>query len=212
MILTAAAWGKRGRVVNISSSGALLEVPAPAGLSGDKVAVEIRLDGPQRDWMRLTGRVMRMEAGRIAVAFEDKPSEFDDLMADITSASRTNDRWLSVVMIDATESRRVAMAEAFRAAGCDVIDVATPLAAIVELGESHFEPDLIAIADSLPSTVSEELRRFVETDHPEVKLVRITDDSIEPVGLAHWLSTTNPDDDLLARIRAVLGRPAAWQG
>lgn len=208
MILTAEAWGKRGRVLDISATGALLEVPAPHGLSGDKVAVELRLDGPRREWLRLTGRVVRIEVGRIAVAFDESSREFEDLMAEIGNASHSNDRWLSVVMIDATESRRAAMAEAFRAAGCVVIDVATPLAAVIELGESHFEPDLITIADSEPSVISDELRGFVAAEHPEVKLLRITDDTIEPVGFAHWLSTTNPDNDLLARIRTMLLRPA----
>src|SRR5207302_3336948 len=159
-----------------------------------------------RDWLRMRGLVVRVDPGTIAIAIAPVPEAFAVLVDETSNASRTNDRRLSVVLIDATVGRRMPIAEAFRAAGCDVIDVATPLDAIVELGASHFEPDLIAIADSLPGSVSDELRRFVEAEHPGAKLVRIGDDPLEPVGLAHWLSTLDPQGDLVARIRRLLVR------
>jgi hypothetical protein len=98
------------------------------------------------------------------------------------------------------------MAEAFRATGCAVVDVSTPLEAIVRLGEFHFEPDIIAIADSLPETIAGELRAFTNVEHPRAKLITIGDDVIEPAGLAHWLSSDDPDDDLAKRVRELLLR------
>jgi hypothetical protein len=88
-----------------------------------------------------------------------------------------------------------------------VIDVSTPLEAIVRLGEAPFEPDLIAIADSLPGQISDDLREFVEREHPRAKLVTIGDEVDDPTGLVHWLSSRNPNSDLVTRVRHVLSRP-----
>ena len=74
----------------------------------------------------------------------------------------------------------------------------------MRLGESEFEPDLIAIADSLPASTSDQMRRFVEAEHPRARLVTIGDAATAPDGLALWLSSANPNTDLAARIRTVL--------
>lgn len=73
-------------------------------------------------------------------------------------------------------------------------------------GESSFEPDLIAVADSIPSTVAGELRAFIDREHPRAKLVTISDDVAEPDGVGHWLSSVDPSSDLPNRVREVLGR------
>ena len=203
--LTAAEWSTRGRIVNVGVGGALLRARTPVGAVGEAVEIELRLDGASRRWMRLPCRVTRIELAAIAVEVASAPDEFEALIAEVSLASRTNVRRLSVVLIDESVGRRIQIAEAFRAAGCAVIDVSTPLGAIVELGQSQFEPDLIAIADSLPESVSEELRGFVESEHPAARLVRIGNDRLEPVGLANWLSTMNPQNDLVDRIRRLLG-------
>ena len=115
---------------------------------------------------------------------------------------------MSVVLIDGHTERRWAIAEGFRATGCAVIEASTPLEAIVRLGESSFEPDVIAVADSYPTSEAEEMRVFVERDHPNVKLVTIGDALIEPDGIAHWLSSADPGSDLPDRVREVLVRAA----
>ena len=205
--MTASSWERRGRIANISVGGLLLAAHVPISVLDEKVAVDLRLDGPVRDWLRISGRIVRNESASIAVAFDDTPPAFADLITETSSDSRSNDRTMSVVLIDELVARRLSIAEAFRSAGCTVLDVATPLEAIVALGESHFEPDLIAIGDSLPGTTADELHGFVEREHPQVKLVRIGDNTVEPLGVAHWLSSSNPEDDLLQRIRRLLGRP-----
>jgi hypothetical protein len=112
-----------------------------------------------------------------------------------------------VVMIDSDLARRTLMADGFRAVGCAVLEGATPLEAIVRLGESHFEFDVIAIADSIPSATSEDLRRFVSAEHPNVKLVTIGVDIDSPSGIAHWLSSTDVGADLPRRVRNVVTKP-----
>jgi hypothetical protein len=198
-----------GRIANLGKGGALLRttVAVPDNLVGRSAAIELRLDGGLQEWMRITGRVLRITADSVAVAFDGVPDDFAQLIDESATASHAHARILSVVLLDATATRRSVMAEVFRAAGCQVLEVTTPLEAIVRLGESQFEPDLIAVADSLPTSTSDELRRFVEREHPRAKLVTIGDDLVEPSGIAHWLSSADPDSDLAARVQRVILRP-----
>lgn len=199
----------RGRVGNVCTGGLSMTtlVTAPDRLLTRTVEVELRFDTQQAAWIQLRGHVLRIGATTIAIGFDTVPVGFARMIDDALTASNGNARILSLVIIDATTERRLRMAEGFRAAGCAVVDVSTPLEAIVRLGEFHFEPDVIAVADSLPSLIADEMRTFVEREHPRAKLVTIGDDVTEPEGLAHWLSSTNPGDDLPARIRTLLIRP-----
>ncbi len=147
---------------------------------------------------------MRIGANSIVVRLDMVPPSFSGIVDQAFAASNHHDRLLSVLLVDSAPVRRSAMREAFRAAGCRVIDVSTPLEAIVRLGESDFEPDLVAIADSLPMRISDELRRFVDMEHPRARLVTIGDAIDAPAGLRQWLSASNPAGDLALRIRSVL--------
>jgi hypothetical protein len=196
----------RGRIANLSRAGLSMTtpVPAPARLLDSPADIDLRLDDRHSTWLELHGRVLRLDADSVALALDVVPAPVLQIIDDIVMASHHHQRVLSIVLVDATPGRRIEMTEAFRAAGCGVIDVSTPLEAIVRLGESHFEPDLIAIADSSPAAVSDELRRFVDTEHPRAKLVTISDAASEPTGLLHWLSAADPAGDLATRIRKVL--------
>lgn len=198
----------RGRVANISTGGILanLLVTAPDRLIGEPVDLELRLDTQQSAWLHLRGRVLRIGSTTIAISLDVVPDSFERVIDESLTASHSRKRVLSIVIVDATLSRRLQMAEAFRASGCAVVDVSTPLEAIVRLGEFHFEPDVIAIADSLPSSIASELRTFINMAHPRAKLVTIGDHAVEPEGLAHWLSSFNPDGDLAKRVLALLMR------
>jgi hypothetical protein len=208
VLLVAGEHTERGRIANLGRHGLLMITDATAAeqVLDRPVEIELRLDDGRSEWLRLSGRALRIEATSIAVSFDDAPAELARLIEETSTASYAHQRIMSVVLIDATANRRGSIAEAFRAVGCDVIDVSTPLEAIVRLGESRFEPDLIAIADSIPSSTSEDLRRFVEREHPDAKLVTIGDDLVEPTGLAHWLSAADPESDLSARVLELLGR------
>jgi PilZ domain len=199
----------RGRIANVSGGGlsVITLVTAPDRVLGRNVDLELRFDTQQAAWLQLSGKILRIAATSIAIGFDTVPPGFVHVIDDALTASNGHNRILSIVIVDATTERRLRMAEAFRAAGCAVVDVSTPLEAIVRLGEFHFEPDVIAVADSIPSLIADEMRRFVDHEHPRAKLVTIGDGAIEPDALVHWLSSINPGDDLAARIRDVLTRP-----
>ena len=206
VVMHADTYVLRGRVANLSHGGLLVETrtTAPERLLGATVQVQVRLDGAGSSWLELVGRVSRIGANSLAVLLTAVPPSFTRIVDDIVARSHRNDRVLSIVLVDATTDRRAAMAEGFRSVGCAVIEVSTPLEAIVRLGESDFEPDVIAIADSAPAAISEELRRFVDAEHPEAWMVKIGDAKTAPEGLRHWLSDADPKGDLAARIRLLL--------
>ena len=199
----------RGRLANVSGGGlcAITLVTAPERVHGRTVDIELRFDTQQSEWVQLSGRIVRVGPTSIALSFNSVPDGFVELIDETLTASLNRKRLMSILMVDATLDRRLRLAEAFRSAGCAVLDVSSPLEAIVRLGEYHFEPDIVAIADSLPDTVSSELRAFVTHEHPRAKQVTIGDQITEPDGLEHWLSSLDPGDDLAARVRRVLFAP-----
>ena len=128
------------------------------------------------------------------------------MIDEMSTASRADARIITVVLIDADPQRSSAMAAGFRATGCSVIEATTPLEAIVRLGESSFEPDIIAVADSQTDD-ADEMRAFVDREHPDARLITIGDEIFQPDGFANWLSSANPDADLAARVREALVAP-----
>ena len=196
----------RGRIANVSLGGLLAttRVTAPERLLGARVAIELRLDGRDGGWFDLGGRVERIGSNSLAVRFDTVPPGFVSALEDMLTASHDRRRVLSIVHVDADAERRAALVRGFRASYCNVIDAATPLEAIVRLGESHFEPDVIAIADSSPATIADELRRFVDSEHPRARVLTIGHELAGPDGAGRWLSSANPADDLVPRIRKLL--------
>src|SRR5690348_11622344 len=140
-----------GRLANISAGGMYVatEMSLPARLLGRVVDLELRFDGALAAWQRARGRVCRIHADGAAIVFDAPTAPTLLRMIDeLTTASHASARVTSVVLIDAVAERRAALATGFRATGCDVVEAATSLEAIVRLGESHFEPDIIAVAES----------------------------------------------------------------
>lgn len=204
-IISAPTWSRRGRITNLSATGMELALDDALAPCSDALAISVRLDGADHAWHALAGRLLRTDGGTVAIAFDRVPPAFMALLDTTARASRTHDRRISVVLVDPQLARRSTIAEGFRAAGCSVLDVSTPLEAIVRLGESEFEPDVIAIADSHPEASADQLRTFVEREHPAAQLVRIGDAAAPPADLAQWLSSAGTADALLTRIRQVLG-------
>lgn len=207
--LVAGEHALRGRIANLCQGGMLIAtaIGAPSKLLARRVELELRLDGHQAEWTRATGQVIRIQPDGIAISFEEISQPLARLIEQMTAASRAHLLTPLTVLLDADPDRRSTMAKGFYAAGCRVVETATPLEAIVRLGESTFEPDLIAIADSTPAAVADDLRRFVERNHPRAKLVTIGNGMIEPQGIPLWLSSANPRADLEARICEILDRP-----
>lgn len=200
----------RGRISNLGGGGMLVsaESTSTESLLTRPIEIDLRLDGGEDEWLRVRGRVRRIGGETLAIEFETVPPSLVQLVDDTATASHRHVRILSVVLVDAIAIRREAIAEAFRSSGCSVIDTSTSLEAIVRLGEAQFEPDLIVIADSIPSATSQELRQFVEREHPAAKLITVGDELVEPAGLGHWLSSANVEGDLVARVRELLSRPS----
>ena len=200
----------RGRLVNLGSGGMYVatEITLPDRLLARMVGVELRLDGPLAVWQSLVGRVSRIAADGVAVVFDAATTPALLRMIDeLTTASHANARVVSVVLIDQDLPRRAAMAEGFRAAGCDVVEVGTQLEAIVRLGESDFEPDIIAVASTEPATTAHAMGAFVEHFHPSSMLVTIGPGLGGPDGLANWLSDATASADLPTRILELLFAP-----
>jgi hypothetical protein len=199
---------QHGRIANLSEGGAyvLTSTTAPERLLQRNVDLELRLDAGHAEWLRATGRIIRVHRGGVAIAFDLLAAPLLRMIDELSTASRAHARVISVVLIDADPQRISAMAAGFRATGCEVIEAATPLEAIVRLGESSFEPDVIAVADSQTDD-ADEMRTFVEREHPNAKLITIGDEIFHPDGFANWLSSANPNADLPARVREALVAP-----
>ena len=196
---------QHGRIGNLGEDGAyvLTSTTAPDCLLQRNVDLELRLDAGHAEWLRATGRIIRIHRGGVAIAFDLLAAPLLRMIDELSTASRADARIITVVLIDADPQRRSAMVAGFRATGCSVIEAATPLEAIVRLGESSFEPDVIAVADSANDD-ADEMRAFVEREHPDAKLITIGDELLQPDGFANWLSSANPDADLPARVREAL--------
>lgn len=207
-VLRALGHEQRGRIANLGEGGLYIQtsVTAPDRMLARSVELEIRLDAGHAEWLRATGHIIRIRSDGLAIAFDLLAAPLLRMIDEQSTASRARARIISVVLIDADEQRRSAMTVGFRATGCTVIEAATPLEAIVRLGELSFEPDVIAVADSC-GNAAEEMRLFVERDHPHAKLLTIGDDVLRPDGFANWLSAANPDADLATRVRDALVAP-----
>jgi hypothetical protein len=199
----------RARLVNLSEGGFLATtlVTPPARLLGRSVDIELRLDDPLSQWNRLQGTIMRIGNGSIALALDATPA-LVRLVDGMTAASRARERVISIILIDEDDTRRQLLAEGFRTVGCSLIEAATSLEAIVRLGESSFEPDVIAVADSIPAATANEMREFVGRNHPRVKLVSITD-VVDPGVNIFQLTPEDLCGNLADAIRRLLGRPGS---
>jgi hypothetical protein len=205
---------QRGRIANISLGGVYIvtKVAMPDRMLARLIDFEMRLDAGNATWLRSTGRVVRLRPNGVAIAFDNLTGPLRRVIEDITSSAHARARILMVVLVDADQERRGAMAAGFRTAGCHVLEASQPLEAIVRLGESSFEPDVVAIADTNPANEANDMRRFVEAYHPTARLITIGDELLQPDGLAHWVSSNNPSDDLAARLRGALVGPKSRGG
>jgi hypothetical protein len=188
----------RGRLVYATT-----ELELVGDVLGQVIDVELRFDGALAVWQRIAGRVSRIDRAGVAIVFDSPTSPLLLRMIDeLTTASHASARVISVVLIDVNAARRATIAAGFRKVGCEVLEVATSLEAIVRLGESHFEPDVIAVANS--ETGAHEMRAFIERDHASSMLVTIGPELLDPAGLANWLSSSPSAASLPGRIRELL--------
>ena len=110
--------------------------------------------------------------GQVAVAFDDIPTDFEDRIQAELVAALEEAGVVDVLVVDPVALRRGQLAASLRARGRHVSEAATPLDAIDRLGESRHHPGMIAIADTVPAGIADELRAYVRVEHPDVRLVR----------------------------------------
>ncbi len=163
-----------GAVVDVSATGLRARLAAHGARcdQGERVALEVRLDGARGGWHRLFGRVVRLELeGDVIVALDEPPPDFDDAIQEQLLAMLESDAIDHVLLVDPVAWRRIQLAATMRATGCRVSEAATPLEALAHLGESREHFSVIAVADSTPSSVADELRAYLGKEHQRLRVV-----------------------------------------
>jgi hypothetical protein len=172
-----------GRVVDLAVGGICVRTELPIcliGLIGELVRVDVRLDACASKHFALLGRVLRVShpTRRMAIGFDAVPDDFEDCVQDELLAAVEHDELPRMVLVDTVGGRRNKIASAFRNAGCHVTEASTPLEAIANLTGSRFALGLIAIADTVPETVAEELREFLLEEYAGAHMVAIGSSAI----------------------------------
>jgi hypothetical protein len=178
----------------------------PIGLIGERVHVDLKLDADASRHFALLGHVLRVSVPtrHMAIGFDTIPDDFEDCVQDELLAAVEHDVLPRMVLMDTVDGRRNRIASAFRNAGCHVTEASTPLEAIAQLGGSRFELGLIAIADTVPETVAEQLREFLLDEHPGTHMVAIGRSSAQRDPAGSWLCSTNVRGDLQTRVDRVM--------
>jgi len=198
----------QGRVVDLARDSVCVRADLPferGGLVGALVHVDLRFDAcPAR--FALSGRVLRVDspAGSIAIEFDFVPEGFSGFVQDELLAAVAHDSLPRMILVDSSGGRRSSIASAFRSAGCEVAEASTPLEAISYLGGSRFELNLIAVVDTVPEAVAEELRAFLLDAHPGAHMVSIGRSAAHRAPAASWLCSTSGLDDLQVRVERVM--------
>lgn len=165
-----------GEILDVSAGGVrcVLVAPHPQFRLDDRVELELRFDGANDGWWQLPGHVVRCGAGsEIAVSFRDLPDEFEDVIQCELIASLESARVQHVLLVDPISARRGEIAASLRAGGCRVSEAATPLDAIARLGESRHQPRTVAIADTIPAQIADDLRDYLRLARRDLGLVRM---------------------------------------
>jgi PilZ domain-containing protein len=195
-----------GRMVDLAVGGICVRTELPIGLIGELVRVDLKLDADASRHFVLPGRVLRVSLPtlRMAIGFDAVPEDFEDCVQDELLAAVEHDVLPRMVLVDTAGGRRNRIASAFRNAGCHVTEASTPLEAIAYLGGSRFELGIIAIADTVPEAVAEQLREFLLDEHPGTHMVAIGRSAAHRDPAGSWLCSTNARDDLQTRVGRVM--------
>ena len=193
-----------GRVLDLAVGGVCFHADTfgRSGLVGKAVQIDLRLDARPLRHFVLHGHVLRRKhsTNTLAIEFAAAPRDFVDYVQGELLAAVEFDVVPDMVLVDPFVARRGMIAEAFRRSGCRVAEVATPLDAISHLERLQFEPGVIAIADTLPEAVAEELRNFLSGEHPYAHMIAIGKSPHKRAGSASWLSSSDPRGDLGTRV------------
>jgi hypothetical protein len=198
----------RGRIIDLCVGGVSVRADLPIGLAshtGEPVRVDVKLDACSKQFS-LAGHVLRSLAATqvIAIEFDNATSAFKDFVQDELLAAAEHDTQPRMIIIDEIAKRRDVFATAFRGAGCSVTEVSTPLEAIAWLGRMRFEPGFIAIADSVPEAIAEDLRDYLCEQYPETHMVAIGGSNRRSDKSGSWLCWGDARHDLHIRVGRVI--------
>ncbi|HSD88875.1 MAG TPA: PilZ domain-containing protein [Kofleriaceae bacterium] len=203
-----------GRVIDLGTGGVSMLADGATGLetlAGSPVEVDLRLDESATMLFSLHGRVVRASSatGIVAIELLDVGVLFEKCIARELCAASDYDASPHVILVDAACAQRDSIANAFRAGGCKVTEVSTPWEAIAHIDRNQFEPSVIAIADTQPEQVAEELREFLRVEHPQAHMVAIGRSSLDRDPASSWLSGSDPNSDVVVRVGRVITAHAA---
>ncbi|HEX7839750.1 MAG TPA: PilZ domain-containing protein [Kofleriaceae bacterium] len=170
----------RGRLSNVSSSGMHVRLAEgePCSSSGEQVGVELHLDRAGATWLQFRGEIVRAGEREVAIHFTAVPLDFVDVIQDALTSVLEGTAVAHVLLVDGNTDRRVPFAALLRKAGCRVAEAATPLEAIAHLGGSAIERWMVVITDTLPTSIADELRRFLaDSDAPPFDIVALGEQS-----------------------------------
>jgi hypothetical protein len=165
-----------GPVVDVSATGVRTRIvhASERYCTGDRVRLELRLDGARGTWADIDGGVVRAgPRDELVIALDDPPTDFEDGIQAELLAIVESEAALQVLLVDPRSGARAQLAAALRGASCMVIEAATPLEAIAYLADSRVHPRLLVIADTTPASVAEELRAFMSAEHDDLRIIRM---------------------------------------
>lgn len=179
-------------------------------MAGASVEVEMRLDGQTGEsvgWFVLHGRVarVRFDNQSLIIQIGALPRPLAALIERISESAVPP---VQAMIVDRESARRTRVAEAFRAEGCQVIEVATPIEALHWLERGWRGTDVFAVADTIPDTVGVDLRAFLDTVSPDALVVALGGPEWTPG--RERLDPSDADGILASHVRSLLlGRSAA---
>ncbi|HEX2690737.1 MAG TPA: PilZ domain-containing protein [Kofleriaceae bacterium] len=180
----------RGRLSNISSGGICVRLVegGPRCSCGESVRIELHLDRTGATWLQFHGEVLRADKHEIAIGFTVVPLDFADVVQGALVSVLEGTALSHVLLVDPNPEHRAPFAALLRRASCRVVEAATPLEAIAHLGGSAIHSWVVAVADTIPASTADELRRFLaESDAPVD--VRVLGDQSSTSALA-WFAAT----------------------
>jgi CheY-like chemotaxis protein len=177
-VIVHGARGAHCRIVDLALGGVSVLVDRDVSTPdvGTCVRIELRLDGQGR-WLHLTGSVLRVDprgaANALVIKLLAAPPEFEDLIQNELVSALECARQPHVLVVDADPARRATVVSAFRATGCRVIAVSSPLEALSAIDQSALHLWAVAIADTELTSRADELRRFLNEAYPRVPQIVI---------------------------------------
>ncbi len=165
----------RCAVIDLSLGGVRLLEPVrdePGLDPGTEVTIELECSGA--GWVVQRGRIARHRLGELVVCFDALSPEVEDLIEDEVLGAVEAQKAPRVVVVDRAHARRRHVSDALRTAGSCVLEASTPLEAIALIERSRNHVCAVALSESLTQTQADEVRRFLQEEHPHVKVVVIT--------------------------------------